>query len=167
MVVVLACTTTISLNAQEIVPVWYNAGDSYFKAVTKNTEGNFTMSVMGTIDEVRCDSAYEIGVFCGDECRVSVPFYSTETMFEYFNFYSRLTVNGVAGETFSFRLYDHRNNVEVEAEITPEKLDFVADKHYGSFNTELYDLAFNPRLNSVTRAVAVVVIGLVSPRFKK
>ena len=142
MVVVLACTTTISLNAQEIVPVWYNAGDSYFKAVTKNTEGNFTMSVMGTIDGERCDSAYEIGVFCGDECRVSVPFYSTETMFEYFKFYSRLTVNGVAGETFSFRLYDHRNNVEVEAEITPKKQDFVADEHYGSFNTKLYNLAF-------------------------
>ena len=141
-VVVLACTTTISLKAQDIVPAWYNTGDSFFKAVTKNTENNFTMSVMGTIDGVRCDSAYEIGVFCGDECRVSVPFYSTETMFEYFNFYSRLTVNGVAGETFSFRLYDHRNNVEVEAEITPEKLDFVADKHYGSFNTELYNLAF-------------------------
>ena len=141
-VVVLACTTTISLKAQDIVPAWYNTGDSFFEAVTKNTENNFTMSVMGTIDGVRCDSAYEIGVFCGDECRVSVPFYSTETMFEYFNFYSRLTVNGVAGETFSFRLYDHRNNVEVEAEITPEKLGFVADKHYGSFNSELYNLAF-------------------------
>ena len=142
-VVVLLCTTTISLNAQDFNPDWYKKGNNYFKAVFKNTEGNFTMDVIGTIDGERCDSAYEIGVFCGDECRLSMPYSSTAIMYEYFGFYSALTINGVSGENFSFRLYDHRNNVEVGALTRPNELPYVADKHYGSFNTGLYELAFN------------------------
>ncbi len=141
-VVVLLCTTTTSLNAQDLTPDWFEKGENYFKAVSKNTEGNFTMDVIGTIEGERCDSAYEIGVFCGNECRLSMPFSSDEIMFEYFNFYSMLTINGVKGEIFSFRLYDHRNNVEVGAATTPAELSFVVDKHYGSFNTGLYELAF-------------------------
>lgn len=142
-VVVLLCTTTISLNAQDFNPDWYKKGNNYFKAVFKNTEGNFTMDVIGTIDGERCDSAYEIGVFCGDECRLSMPYSSTAIMYEYFGFYSALTINGVSGENFSFRLYDHRNNVEVGALARPNELPYVADKHYGSFNNGLYDLAFS------------------------
>lgn len=142
-VVVLLCTTTISLNAQDFNPDWYKKGNNYFKAVFKNTEGNFTMDVIGTIDGERCDSAYEIGVFCGDECRLSMPYSSTAIMYEYFGFYSALTINGVSGENFSFRLYDHRNNVEVGALARPKELPYVADKHYGSFNNGLYDLAFS------------------------
>ena len=142
-VVVHLCTTTISLNAQDFNPDWYKKGNNYFKAVFKNTEGNFTMDVIGTIDGERCDSAYEIGVFCGDECRLSMPYSSTAIMYEYFGFYSALTINGVSGENFSFRLYDHRNNVEVGALARPNELPYVADKHYGSFNNGLYDLAFS------------------------
>ena len=87
-VVVLLCTTTITLTAQDYNPDWYKKKANYFKAVSKTTDNNFTMTVMGTIDEERCDSAYEIGVFCGDECRLSLPFYSNANYFsKYFYFY--------------------------------------------------------------------------------
>ena len=141
-VVALLCATTVYLTAQSYIPDWYRKKANYFEAVSKNFESNFTMAVMATIDGVRCDSAFEIGVFCGDECRLSMPLYSSDDLFDEFYFYSTLTIKGESKETISFRLYDHRNNVEVEAEITPEKLGFVADKHYGSFNSELYNLAF-------------------------
>lgn len=143
-VVVLLCTTTLLLKAQDYEPNWFKKGENFFNAVDKNTESNFTMDVIGTIDGERCDSAYEIGVFCGDECRATMPYSSSSRiMHEYFGYYSVLTINGEAGENFSFRLYDHRNNVEVGALTPPEVLPYVADKQYGSFNEGLYNLAFN------------------------
>lgn len=144
-VVAFLCATTVSLYAQ--TPDWYKNGENEFSAVNKNTADNFTMTVMGTIDGVRCDDAFEIGVFCGEECRLSQPFYSTSPVFEYFGYFSMLTVRGEKGETFSFRLYDHRNQVEVEVENPPQLIDFKADASYGSFNKGLYDLAF---VNSTT-----------------
>ena len=138
-VVALMCATTVSLQAQ--TPDWYENGENYFKAVNKNTADNFTMTVMGTIDGVRCDDAFEIGVFCGNECRLSKPFYSN--LLEYYGYYSNLTVKGEKGETISFRLYDHRNQVEVEVANPPQQIDFKADASYGSFDDGLYDLAFN------------------------
>ena len=141
-VVVLLCTTTASLVAKDIVPQWYKSGKSHFKAVEKNTESNFTMSVMATIDGEQCDSAFEIGVFCGDECRLAMPLYSSDDLYEYFGYYSMLTIKGENGEKISFRLYDHRNNTEVVTAVRPDVIDFVSDKHYGSFNTDLYNLAF-------------------------
>ena len=140
-VVALLCATTVSLQAQ--TPDWYDKGENYFSAVNKNTADNFTMTVMGTIDGVRCDDAFEIGVFCGEECRLSEPFYSASPIFEKFGYYSMLTVKGEKGETISFRLYDHRNQVEVEVANPPQQIDFKADASYGSFNNGLYDLAFN------------------------
>ena len=142
-VVALMCATTASSIAQSYIPDWYRKKANYFKAVTNKSENNFTMTVMATIDEVRCDSAYEIGIFCGDECRLSMPFYSSDDMFDDFYFYSRLTINGKDGEKISFRLYDHRNNTEVVTDVSPEEIDFVSDKHIGSFNKGLYNLAFS------------------------
>ena len=91
-VVAFLCATTVSLYAQ--TPDWYKNGENEFSAVNKNTADNFTMTVMGTIDGVRCDDAFEIGVFCGEECRLSQPFYSTSPVFEYFGYFSMLTVRG-------------------------------------------------------------------------
>ena len=137
-VVALLCATTVSLQAQ--TPDWYKNGENYFKAVNKNTADNFTMTVKATIDGVRCDDAFEIGVFCGEECRLSKPFYSN--LLEYYGYYSNLTVKGEKGETISFRLYDHRNKVEVKVVSLPE-VEFKSDAVYGSFDDGLYDLAFN------------------------
>ena len=148
-VVALLCATTVSLFAQ--TPDWYNNGENYFKAVNKNTADNFTMIVTATIDGVRCDDAFEIGVFCGNECRLSKPFYSN--LLEYYGYYSMLTVKGEKGETFSFRLYDHRNKVEVEVVTSPE-MEFKADAVYGSFDDGLYDLTF---VRSTTHRASLVI----------
>lgn len=143
-VVAFLCATTISLTAQTqtINPDWHNKNNYHFKAVDKNTESNLTMTVMGTIDGERCDSAFEIGVFCGEECRTAKQFFSQKAYFNRFYFFSKLTVNGSNGEKMSFRLYDHRNNVEVKAEVYPQEINFKSDAAYGSFNTGLYELAF-------------------------
>ena len=141
-VVALICATTVSSIAQSYIPDWYRKKANYFKAVEYNSENNFTMTVMGTIDDVRCDSAYEIGVFCGDECRLSMPFYSSDYMYNDFYYYSTLTIKGESKETISFRLYDHRNKTEVAAAVYPDEISFVSDKQYGSFNTGLYNLVF-------------------------
>ncbi len=153
-VVAFLCATTISLTAQTINPDWHNKNNYHFIAVDKNTESNFTMVVMGTIDEVRCDSAFEIGVFCGEECRTSKPFFSQKAYFNRFYFFSKLTVNGSNGENMSFRLYDHRNNVEVKAEVYPQEINFKSDAAYGSFNTGLYELAFT---GSTTHRAALAI----------
>ena len=141
-VVAFLSATTVSLTAQTINPDWHNRNDYYFKPVDRNTESNLTMTVMGSIDGERCDSAFEIGVFCNDECRVAKQFFSQKKYFDRFYFFSKLTINGNSGENISFRLYDHRNNAEVTAAVRPNVIDFESDKHYGSFNTDLYNLAF-------------------------
>ena len=151
-VVALLCATTVSLQAQ--TPDWYNKGENYFKAVNKNTTDNFTMTVMGTIDGVRCDDAFEIGVFCGEECRLSEPFYSTSPIYQKFGYHSQLLVKGEKGETISFRLYDHRNQIEVQAAECPQEIAFKADATLGSFNTGLYDLAF---IGSTTHRGSLIV----------
>ena len=153
-VVVLLCATAASLMAQSYIPDWYRKKANSFNAVVKNLENNFTMTVMGCIDGERCDSAFEICVFCGDECRLSMPFYSSKDFYDELYFYSTLTIKGESKEVFKFRLYDHRNNVEVAAAKHPDEITFTADKHYGSFNTGLYKLAFT---GSTTHRAALEV----------
>ena len=136
-VVALLCATTISLTAQ-YRPTW----EAHFEATDRNTENNLVMTVSGSIDGVRCDSAFEIGVFINDVCRLTVPFSSTPDLYAKHGFYARMVIKGETGETIRFRLYDHRNKVEVEAEDCPQEITFVADVQYGSFNTGLYELTF-------------------------
>ena len=141
-VVALLCATTLYLTAQSYIPDWYRKKANHFEAVSKNFESNFTMAVKATIDGVQCDSAYEIGVFCGEECRLSSPLYSSKDFYDIFYFYSTLTVKGEEGDIITFRLYDHRNKAEVTAAVCPE-IEFVSDTQYGSLNSGLYNLAFN------------------------
>lgn len=150
-IVALMCATIVSLTAQNIYPSWHKKKAFYFTKEELTTESNFTMLVIGTIDGERCDSAFEIGVFCEDKCREVKAFFESKITPDLKHF-SSLVVNGVAGESFTFRIYDHRNNVEVEAAICPQEISFVADAEYGSFDDELYELAFN---NSTTHRAAL------------
>jgi len=72
------------------------------------------MNVLGyvTLDGVSLNSsAYEVGVFCGTQCRSSE---FLENMG--FSYYMALfTIQGVSGEVFTFRLYNHATQEEVEA----------------------------------------------------
>ena len=153
-VVAFLCATTVSITAQTINPDWHIRNDYHFKVVEKEPENTLTMTVMGTIDGERCDSAFEIGVFCGDECRIAKQFFSREDYFDRFYFFSKLSVRGSNNEKISFRLYDHRNNVEVKAESYPQEISFKSDAAYGSFNTGLYDLAFT---GSTTHRAALAI----------
>ena len=150
-IVALMCATIVSLTAQNVYPSWHKNSDFHFTKKKLTTQSNFTMMVIGTIDGERCDSAFEIGVFCGDECREVKAFFANKKK-PAIGHFSSLVVNGVEGESFGFRIYDHRNNVEVEAAICPQNISFVADAEYGSFNTSLYELAFN---NSTTHRAAL------------
>ena len=151
-IVALMCATIVSLTAQNIYPSWHKNSDFHFTKKKLTTQSNFTMMVIGTIDGERCDSAFEIGVFCGDECREVKAFYANKKK-PAFGHFSTLVVNGVEGESFGFRIYDHRNNVEVEAAICPQEISFVADAEYGSTNS-FYELAFN---NSTTHRAALAI----------
>ena len=91
---------------------------------------------------MRCDSAFEIGVFCEDECVLAKALMTNKQVFDIHYFYSQYVVNGEKGEKYTFRLYDHRNKVEVIAAETPESVEFVNDAIYGSLNGGLYELAF-------------------------
>lgn len=141
-VVALLCAATVILQAQNVNPSWSENNDFHFSAIKRNTEENFQMTVKVTIDEVRCDSAFEIGVFCEDECVLAKALMTNKQVFDIHYFYSQYVVNGEKGEKYTFRLYDHRNKVEVIAAETPESVEFVSDAIYGSLNGGLYELAF-------------------------
>ena len=149
-VVALLCATTVILQAQNVVPSWSKNNDFHFNAINRNTEGNFQMTVKVTIDEVRCDSAFEIGVFCEDECVLATALMTNKKLFDIHYFYSQYVVNGEKGEKYNFRLYDHRNNVEVLSADVPDEVEFSNDAILGSLNSELYELAF--RNSSTHRA---------------
>ena len=151
-IVALLCATIVSLTAQNVYPSWHKKNAFHFTKKKLTTQSNFTMMVIGTIDGERCDSAFEIGVFSGDECREVKAFYANKKK-PAIGHFSSLVVNGVEGESFGFRIYDHRNNVEVEATICPQEISFVADAEYGSSNN-FYELAFN---NSTTHRVALAI----------
>ena len=151
-IVALMCATIVSLTAQNVYPSWHKNSDFHFTKKKLTTQSNFTMMVIGTIDGERCDSAFEIAVFCGDECREVKAFYANKKK-PAIGHFSTLVVNGVEGESFGFRIYDHRNNVEVEAAICPQEISFVADAEYGSTNS-FYELAFN---NSTTHRAALAI----------
>ena len=149
------CSFSISLTAQNMFPDWYGKDHHYTVPDNYLTEGNFTMLTIGTIDGVRCDNAYELGIFCKEknECRCSEPFYTNRLFFDQFGYYATPTVNGVSGETFYFRLYDHRNQVEVEAEIAPKEVAFVDNQMLGDFDN-FYELAFK---NSTTHRNSLII----------
>lgn len=149
-VVALLCATTVILQAQNVNPSWSKNKDFHFNAINRNTEGNFQMTVKVTIDEVRCDSAFEIGVFCEDECVLAKALMTNKKLFDIHYFYSQYVVNGEKGEKYNFRLYDHRNNVEVLSADVPDEVEFSNDAVLGSLNGGLYELAF--RNSSTHRA---------------
>ena len=95
-IVALMCATIISLTAQNVYPSWHKNSDFHFTKKKLTTQSNFTMMVIGTIDGERCDSAFEIGVFCGDECREVKAFYANKKK-PAIGHFSSLVVNGVEG----------------------------------------------------------------------
>ena len=154
-IVALLCATMVSLTAQNEFPDWYNNKENFYNAINVNSQSSITITAIGSIDGVRCDSAYELGVFCkeNDECRSSEPFFADRKLLAEFGYYSMSQVTGVSGETFYFRLYDHRNGVEVMAKITPEEIPFIDEAKWGNLG-KFHELAFK---NSTTHRNALII----------
>ena len=154
-VVALWCATTVCLIAQTsnpYAPKWTKEG-YYYTANAENTENTLTIAAKVLIDGVPCDSAYEIGVFVGDRCVVRNSIYSTEEYFDRHGYYTTLNVKANRNEVLSFRIYDHRNNVEVAVNEPPATIKFTADAHYGSIAKELYEITFNKSTSHRTEAL--------------
>ena len=143
-VVALFCATTVSLIAQTTnpyAPKWTKNG-YYFTANAENTENTLTMTVRATIDGVRCDSAFEIGVFVGNRCVVRKNLYSSTRYYDRHGYFTILDVKANTNEMLSFRIYDHRNEVEVQCSEPPTPIKFTSNAQYGSINSETYELTF-------------------------
>ncbi len=65
------------------------------------------------IDGVVCDTAYEIGAFCGNECRGAALASWQPAVGRFVTF---LGIMGNDGDSIHFRLYDHRHNIEIKCD---------------------------------------------------
>ena len=101
------------LANRNLIAHFIEASNLHWTAVHAPYADNMTMNAIVQIDGVeQFVNTLEIGVFAGDECRGNgVPM-----LFPYNNRYVYcLVIAGQAGESFSFRLYDHAT----ETELTP------------------------------------------------
>ena len=107
-----------------------------------------TMDGIGVVlvDGVEQQSAgLELGIFCDDECRGAVlPEEESGHWFYYF------TMGGNQGESFSFRLYDHAANQELDL-VCNETIPFEINGFIGDFE-DPHEFLFS---NNVTIAVQV------------
>lgn len=107
-----------------------------------------TMDGIGVvlIDGVEQQSfGLELGIFCDDECRGAVlPEEESGHWFYYF------TMGGIQGESFSFRLYDHTANQELDL-VCNETIPFEINGFIGDFD-DPHEFLFS---NNVTIAVQV------------
>lgn len=72
--------------------------------------------------ELIINENYELGVFCGDQCR--------DSRFVEDGLYY-ITMGGVSGEFFTFRLWDHSSNSEMNLTCTNEPVGFVVNGFLG------------------------------------
>ena len=91
------------------------------------------MNIIGVIEINGIEQAtdvFELGAFCGDECRGSEMLTFYEGLNRYMLF---MTVYGQSGHVLSFRLYDH--SIQQELELTPpETMQFVPNGIIGAIN---------------------------------
>lgn len=91
-------------------------------------EDNMTMVGLVQVDGVELLSEiYEIGAFCGDECRGNA-FLQYQPLYDRYLVY--MTVSGQNGDKIKFRLYDHQQNRIVDR-ITPT-VRFESNAHFGT-----------------------------------
>ena len=126
-----------SQNAYKSVFLWQDFGrieemncDHHY--IIDNTKGdNMTVTAMVLLNSQELQNGHwEIGVFCGGECRGSalMEYYSSKLDHPYLGM---LTVHGNAGEEITFRVYNHDTDKEYTANSS---LNFVDDEE----NTNRY-----------------------------
>ena len=91
-------------------------------------ENNMTMIGLVQVDgEELLSEVYEIGAFCGEECRGNA-FLQYQPLFDRYLVY--MTVSGQEGDKIKFRLYDHHQNQQVD-KITAS-IRFESNTHHGT-----------------------------------
>ncbi len=138
---------TLVANFSEIPP------DNHWTSIT-GTQYNLTMSGVISIDGIaQTSTAFEVGAFCGDECRGSARAQYFPPSNEYVVSLAVVS-NQQSGETIIFRLYDHDTQQEFPSECV-NSITFVANANFGEMGN-WYPFAFN---NSVAVTATVTPEG--------
>ncbi len=98
-----------------------------------------TMDGIGIViidGEEQFTDAIELGIFCGDDCRGS--FFAEDEGDHWFYYFS---MGGVSGETFTFRLFDHSIQEELDVTCTNEAVPFEINGFLGDWD-EPFEIAF-------------------------
>ena len=118
------------------------------------------MTMVGLVElndvEIRNES-YEIGAFCGDECRGSEILKYYQSVDRYLVF---LTIYGETGDQITFKLYDHESGYEF-IEATAVAQVFAVNAMYG-MPSNPYVFDFSCPVYSVTCQPNAAVAGSVS-----
>ena len=88
---------------------------------------------------------FEVGAFCGDECRGSEMLTFYEGLDRYLVF---MTIYGQSGDAFSFKLYDYSTQRELEL-TPPETLPFTANAIVGALH-DPYVISFSGGMGVIT-----------------
>ena len=99
--------------------------------VPNHNQFSDNMNIIGVLEINGVEQAmdvFEVGVFCGDECRGSemLTYYSGVDRHMLF-----MTLYGQSGDVMSFRLYDHGSQRELDL-MPPETIQFVSNDILGS-----------------------------------
>lgn len=109
------------------------------------------MNVIGVIEINGIELAaegFELGAFCGDECRGSEMLTYYEGLNRYMVF---MTLYGQSGHVLSFRLYDHSTQRELEL-TPPESMSFVPNAIVGAIQAP-YVFSFSGGMGVITTTV--------------
>ena len=125
---------TVTDNRTLIANFTQNQTTNHWMPVSQGTSGSMVLTGKIQINGIdQMSDQLELGVFCGNECRGS----AIAHLFTYVqpNYYMvDPMVYGDAGDTFTFKLYDHNVNQELDL-TSPEAI---------SFNENGYGTAFEP-----------------------
>lgn len=120
-------------------------------------EDNMNLTGVIVINGVEQMSAhYEVGAFCGDECRGSVlPTYFSPTQ----RYLVQLTVFGVSGDSITFKIFDHDQGLELDLQ-SPETVIFNSDGYGTLANPYVLEFTINQPDPGPTPLPSEVVITL-------
>ncbi len=124
--------------------------------VPNHNQFSDNMNIIGVLEINGVEQAtdvFEVGAFCGDECRGSemLTYYSGVDRHMLF-----MTLYGQSGDVMSFRLYDHGSQRELEL-TPPETIQFVSNDILGSI-PDPYVISFSGGIAVIT-ALAVPEAG--------
>ena len=149
---------TLVVNVLASEPAGEKAVNKHWNADPHLYANNMTM--VGVIQlngaEIQNES-YEIGAFCGEECRGSevLCYYATPNRYLVF-----MTVYGDENDAISFRLYDHENAYEF-VEATASTVTFTVNAMHG-MPSNPYVFDFTCPLHTITCTPNAAVAGTVS-----